>query len=275
MGGIYKLGKLNEDYQQSSKPSAKPRLSGVFRKGGSLVSPTVLECIDIGLIKLTVELVLRSQTIFKDVPILFATYEDAPRSSPSPESNRGGRHGRGQLQINMPPANSSVVNGTELQLGDPRSALRRDADARPQDRDAKERWSAGERESVRTLPPPPRFGNVLPQNELMSGDEVKAQGLMPMFKSEPLFTGKYLVLYLRRGGCTYGNCGFCKKSIRDAPNTDPGDLERLLRRACGTANARERPSTPGRGRSDSVGSASSVGSQNSTGGGHKPQKGRL
>ena len=63
----------------------------------------------------------------------------------------------------------------------------------------------------------------------------------------------------------YGNCGFCKKSLRDAPNTDPGDLERALRCACGTANARERPGTPGRGRSDSVGSATSVGSQNSTG----------
>ena len=80
MGGIYKLDKLNEDYQQSSKPSAKPRLSGVFRKGGSLVSPTVLECIEIGLIKLTIELPLRNRTIFKDVPILLATYEDAPRS---------------------------------------------------------------------------------------------------------------------------------------------------------------------------------------------------
>ena len=28
MGGVYKLGKLNGDYQQSSKPSAKPRLIG-------------------------------------------------------------------------------------------------------------------------------------------------------------------------------------------------------------------------------------------------------
>ena len=76
-----------------------------------------------------------------------------------------------------------------------------------------------------------------------------------------------------RDGCTYNNCGFCKKSMRDAPNADPGDLERALRRACGTANARERPGTPGRGRSDSAGSAASVGSQNGTGGG--PKKGRL
>ena len=57
-------------------------------------------------------------------------------------------------------------------------------------------------------------------------------------------------------------------------HVDSGDLERSLRRAFGTANARERPGTLGRGRSDSVGSASSVGSQNSTGGGHKPKKGR-
>ena len=34
VGGIYKLDKPNEDYQQSSAPSVKPRLSGVFRKGG-------------------------------------------------------------------------------------------------------------------------------------------------------------------------------------------------------------------------------------------------
>ena len=129
MGGIYKLGKLNVDYQQSSKPSAKPRLSGVFRKGGSLVSPTVLECIDIGLIKLTVELQLRNRTIFKDVPILFATYEDVPRSSPCPESGRDGRHGRGQLLIIMPSSSASVENGTELQLGGPRSALRRNPSA--------------------------------------------------------------------------------------------------------------------------------------------------
>ena len=167
MGGIYKLDKLNEDYQQSSKPLAKPRLSAVFRKGGSLVSPTVLGCIDIGLSKLTVELTLRNQNIFKDVPILFATYEDVPRSSPSPESSRDGRHGRGQLQINMPPANASVVNGTELQLGAPRSALRRNTDITPPaDREAKERWSQDRRESVRSLPPPPRFGNVLPRDEL-------------------------------------------------------------------------------------------------------------
>ena len=109
----------------------------------------------------------------------------------------------------------------------------------------------------------------------MSGEEIKAQGLMPLFKAEPLLNGKCLRLYLRKDGCTYANCGFCAKSMRDAPNTDLGDLERALRRACGTANARERPGTPGRGRSDSAGSATSVGSQNSTGGGHTPKKGRL
>ena len=107
----------------------------------------------------------------------------------------------------------------------------------------------------------------------MSGDEIKAQGLMPLFKAEPLLTCKCLALYLRRDGCTYGNCGFCKKSLRDGPNTDSGDLERALRRACGMANARERPGTPGRGRSDSAGSASLVENQNSTGGGHKLKKG--
>ena len=273
MGGIYKLGKPNEDCQQSSKPSAKPRLSGVFRQGGSLVSPTVLECIEIGLIKLTVELQLRNRTIFKDVPILFATYEDVPRSSPSPDSGRDGRHSRGQLMINMPLPNASVVNGTELQLGGPRSALQRSGEAH-QSPSRAEQFARDSFESVRTRPPPPRLENVLPQNDLTSGKESKAQGLVPLFKAEPLLNGKCPGLYLRRGGCTYGNCSFCKKSLRDAPHVDSGDLERALRRACATANAREQPGTPGRGRSDSVGSASSVGSQNSTGGGHKPKKGR-
>ena len=160
----------------------------------------------------------------------------------------------------MPSPNASIVNGTELQLGGPRSALRRlPGDTRPSSTD-KEQFARDRRESVRTLPPPPRFGNVLPQNELLLAEEIKEQGLMQMFRTEPLLTGKYLGLYLRRGGCTYGNYGFCMKSIRDAPNTDPGDTERALRRACSTANARERPGAPGRGRSDSAGSAAPGGS---------------
>ena len=121
----------------------------------------------------------------------------------------------------MPPPNVSVVNGTVLQLGGPRSALRRlPGEAHPSPVDKNEQFVRDRRESVRSLPPPPWFGNVLPQNELMSGDEIKAQGLMPMFKAEPLLNGKCLGLYLRRGGYTYGNCGFCMKSMRDAPNFD-------------------------------------------------------
>ena len=274
MGGIYKRGKLNEDYQQSSKPSAKPRLSGVFKKDGSLVSPTILECIDMGLIKLTVELALRNQTIFKDVPILFATYEDAPRSSPSPGTDRDGRHGRGQLHIDLPPANASAVNGTMLQIGGPRSIRRGDGNAQPTQLAQREQFARDSREAAYSLPPPPRFGNVLQRHELMSGEEIREQRLMPLFKAEPLLDGKCLGLYLRRDGCTYKDCGFCKKAIRDAPSTAPGDLERAVRRACGLTNARERTATPSRGRSDSAGSATSMGSQNSTGGGHKPKKGR-
>ena len=274
MGGIYKLDKLNEDYQQASKPSPKPRLSGAFREGGSLVSPNILECIRIGLIKLTVELELRNMTIFKDVPILFATYEGAPRSSPSP--NRDGRNSRGQLHIDLPPANASVVSGTELQIGAPRSALRRDiAQAPPDNRSMRrEQFDRDSRNSSLSLPPAPRFGNVLQQHELMTGEEIKEQRLIPLFKAEPLLDGKCLALYVKVGGCVYRDCGFCKKALREAPNTDPGDLERAVRRACGLTNKPERASTPGRGRSDSVGSDRSVGSQNSTGGGHKPKKGR-
>ena len=130
----------------------------------------------------------------------------------------------------MPPPNAAVVNGTELQLGGPRSALRRNLGNHPQSSSSaqREQFARHSHDSVRTLPPPPRFGNVLRQDELMSGEAVEEQGLMPMFKSEPLLNGKCIALYLRRDGCTYGNCGFCKKSLRDAPNTDPGDLERAL-----------------------------------------------
>ena len=127
---------------------------------------------------------------------------------------------------------------------------------------------------MHSLPPPPRFGNILQQHELISGEEIKEQNLAPLFKAEPLLNGECLGLYLRRDGCTYGNCGYCKKALRDAPNIDPGDLERAVRRASGLMNARERTATPGLGRSDSAGSATSMGSQNSAGGGHKPKKGR-
>ena len=99
----------------------------------------------------------------------------------------------------MPPANASVVNGTELQLGGPRSALWRNTDEAPPDNRAlrREQFTRDTIDSVRSLPPPPRFGNVLPQNERVSAEEVKAQNLMPMFKAEPLLNGKYLGLYLR------------------------------------------------------------------------------
>ena len=128
--------------------------------------------------------------------------------------------------------------------------------------------------SAISLPPAPRFGNILQQHELMSGEDIREQRLMPLFKAEPLLDGKCLARYLRRDGCVYKDCSFCKNSIAGEASTDPGDLERAVRRACGLTNARERTSTPGHGRSDSVGSDRSIGSQNSTGGGHKPKKGR-
>ena len=195
MGGIYKLDKLNEDHQQSSKPSPQPRLSGAFREGGSLVSPTILECIRIGLIKLTVEPALRNMTVFKDVPILLATYEGAPRSSPSP--NRDGRHSRGQLHIDLPPAHASVVHGTELQIGVPRSALRRDIDHAPPDNRTlrREQFDRDSRNATLSLPPAPRFGNVLQQHELMSGEDIREQRLLPLFKAEPLLDGKCLARF--------------------------------------------------------------------------------
>ena len=127
-----------------------------------------------------------------------------------------------------------------------------------------------------TLPPPPRKAGVLPDSELVTGDDIRNGGLIGLFKTEPILNRKCVAFYLRDNGCTHHQCNYCLTSLKDAPNVDPRDVAQALRRTTGSANARSRAGTPGRrrGRSDSAGSAASVGSQFSDGGGHKPKQRR-
>ena len=127
-----------------------------------------------------------------------------------------------------------------------------------------------------TLPPPPRKAGILPDSELLSGDDIRQGGVITLFNTEPILNRKCVAYYLREGGCPHEKCNFCLHSLREAPSTDPRDVAQALRRTTGSSNARSRPPTPGdrRERSDSAGSARSLGSQNSDGGGHKPKQRR-
>ena len=110
----------------------------------------------------------------------------------------------------------------------------------------------------------------------MSGEDIRQNGVITLFKSEPLLNRKCVAFYLREDGCPHRVCSFCLHSLREAPSLDPNDVAQALRRASGSVNARSRAGTPGgrRERSDSAGSAASVHSQFSDGGGHKPKQRR-
>ena len=123
------------------------------------------------------------------------------------------------------------------------------------------------------LPPVPRYAEILPANDLISGSEIKQHGVVSLFKTEPLLAGKCAALLMKDEGCTFQNCAYCKNTLEDLPKVDTCDLLSALRRCIGTASARSRPGTP-RGRSDSVGSDRSVGSQRSDSGGAKPKRPR-
>ena len=181
---------------------------------------------------------------------------------------RGSRSG-GQLEIAFP-SGGAVLQGTELQLGldgGLRSAMASASKYGP---------PKGIGTSADSLPPPPRKAGILPDAELISGEDIRQNGVITLFKSEPLLNRKCVALYLQEDGCPHKVCHFCLNSLREAPSIDPRDLAQALRRASGSSNARSRPSTPGdrRGRSDSAGSATSLGSQHSDGGGHKPKQRR-
>ena len=141
----------------------------------------------------------------------------------------------------------------------------------PQDRaDLHARRSAS---SSVTLPPEPRYAEILPVHDLISGADIRSSGVVALFKTEPLLVGKCAALLMKDVGCTFPQCPYCKNTYEDLPKVDTCDLLSALRRCMGTASARLRPNTP-RGRSDSVGSDRSVGSQRSDGGGAKPKRHR-
>ena len=282
LGGFYKLDILNAAYQRDNTPSPKPRLNGVF-EGLSLVSPTILEIIKADLIKLTSDPVARSEfPILNMVPNMIARVSRLPPPSTSPTmlGGRGSRSG-GQLEIAFP-TGGSALQGTELQLGGGlRSAMSPAGRYGP----ASQREAAGSRtaewldrtrSAIDALPPGPRKAGVLPESELLTGDEIRAGDVVTLFKTEPMLKGKCTAFYVRDTGCIWDKCNYCTASLRDAASTDPRDLAQALRRSIGSSGARSRPPTPGdrRGRSDSAGSATSVGSQRSDGGGHKPKQRR-
>jgi len=265
-------------WQTKSSPSRKPRLKGVF-KNESMVSDTFNELIQCGLRKLTRDLEDRGQTIFGEIPILFACAVNVS-TSPAP-SGGGSGGGGGQINLRLPAAPAGVTQGTLLQLGTPggagrlRSSLSSPGHYGPatiQDRaDQHARRSA--REGSVTLPPEPRYAEILPSNDLISGSDIRQHGIVSLFKTEPLLAGKCAAMLMKDEGCIFPNCAYCKITIEDLPKVDTCDLLSALRRVMGTANARLRPNTP-RGRSDSVGSDRSVGSQRSDGGGMKPKRPR-
>ena len=268
LGGFYKLDILNAAYQRDNTPSPKPRLNGVF-EGLSLVSPTILEIIAADLIKLTSDPVARSEfPILNMVPNMIPRVSRLSAPSPTMLGGRGSRSGE-QLEIAFP-SGGTVLQGTALQLGlggDRRSAMASASKYGP---------PKGGEHSPGPLPLPPRKAGILPDAELMSGEAIRLNGVITLFKSEPLLNRKCVAFYLREDGCPHNVCMFCLNSLREAPSIDQRDLAQALRRATGSANARSRPGTPGerRGRSDSAGSATSLGSQHSDGGGHKPKQRR-
>ena len=80
-----------------------------------MVSDTFNELIECGLRKLTRDLEDRGQTIFGEIPILFACAENAS-ASPAPDSG-GSAGGGGQINMRLPPSPANVTQGTMLQLG--------------------------------------------------------------------------------------------------------------------------------------------------------------
>ena len=48
-----------------------------------------------------------------------------------------------------------------------------------------------------SLPPPPRKAGVLPDSELLSGDDIRSGGVIALFKTEPLLNRKCVAFYLR------------------------------------------------------------------------------
>ena len=85
-----------------------------------------------------------------------------------------------------------------------------------------------DRSSYTTVPPPPRKAGILPDSELLSGDDIRSGGVITLFNTEPLLNHKYVAFYLGEGGCPHKKCNFCLNSLREAPSFDPRDLAQAL-----------------------------------------------
>ena len=198
-GGILKLDKLNMAWHTKSSPSRKPRLKGAF-SGQSMVSDTFNELIECGLRKLTRDLEDRSQTIFGEIPILFACAENA--SAPPAPSGGSPSGGGAQLDMRLPPAPANVTQGTRLQLGGagkagdwPRSAMSPLSTYGPNPQEWVDRCAQQNRETASVqIPPEPRFAEILHKNDLMSAADIRSLGVVALFKSEPLLAGKCAAL---------------------------------------------------------------------------------
>ena len=48
-----------------------------------------------------------------------------------------------------------------------------------------------------SMPPPPRKAGILPDSELLSGDDIRNGGVLALFKTEPILNRKCVAFYLR------------------------------------------------------------------------------
>ena len=175
-----------------------------------MVSPTILECIAADLIKLTRDPEARSEfPTLNMVPNMIPRVSKLSASSPTPSGGRVSRLG-GQLDIAFPPG-GALLQGTELQLG---SGLR---SAMSQARNTSMGAGGGRtsvdfadraRSDFGALPPPPRKAGLLADSELLSGDAIRALGVVTLFKTEPMLKGKCTALYVRDTGCTWDKCNY-------------------------------------------------------------------
>ena len=157
--------------------------------------------------------------------------------SPSPTmiGGRGSRSG-GQLQIAFP-SGGALLQGTELQLGGGlRSTMSQAHTTNTSAAGSRTPADYGDRSRAEfgALPPPPRKAGLLPDSELISGDEIRAANVVALFKTEPMLKGRCTALYVRDTGCIWDKCNYCVASLRDAASTDPRDLAQADRLSSGS-----------------------------------------
>ena len=65
-----------------------------------------------------------------------------------------------------------------------------------------------------TLPPEPRFAEILPANDLISGADIRSSGVVALFKTEPLLAGKCAALLMKDAGCTFPRLPLLQEHVR-------------------------------------------------------------